>query len=457
MIQSPRIQNRTNHRYTNGAVLYWMSRDMRVQENWALLHAIYQAQEHGVDIIVCFNLVDSFLEAGTRQFDFMLRGLREVEQSLRKNTIPFYLLHGSPEHTIPNFVQKHSIGHIITDFSPLRISREWEDNVAQTIDIPFQEVDAHNVIPPWVTSDKQEYAARTIRPKVHNLLDEWLIEIPPIPTINNTQSLPKLIDWDSILSQLDQTKTPQPVDWITPGETAAHQALQDFIDNRLDEYDTDRNKPDLDALSNLSPYIHFGQISTQRIAWEVKHAAKDGTSIKAYLEELIVRRELSENFCYYNPHYDSWESFPTWAKNTLNDHRDDEREYLYSKLELEKALTHDPLWNAAQQEMLQTGKMHGYIRMYWAKKILEWTESPEQALAFTIYLNDKYELDGRDPIGYTNMAWSIGGVHDHGWTERPIFGKIRFMSLASTGRKFNSKGYIEKWTNQTKKSEQTLL
>ncbi len=229
--------------------------------------------------------------------------------------------------------------------------------------------------------------------------------------------------------------------WIEPGEAAARAQLSDFLSRRLHRYDSDRNDPTLDGQSNLSPYLHFGQISAQRAAIQALAGTADTTS---FLEELVVRRELAENFCYYNPNYDSVAGFPDWAKETLRSHERDRREYLYSILELEAARTHDDLWNAAQKEMQCLGKMHGYLRMYWAKKILEWTKSPADAMRIAIYLNDRYELDGRDPNGYTGIAWSIGGVHDRAWKEREIFGKVRYMSYNGARAKFDVKAYINK-------------
>ena len=196
--------------------------------------------------------------------------------------------------------------------------------------------------------------------------------------------------------------------------------------------------------SDLSPYLHFGQIAPQRVAWEIQQSDAPREAKQAFLEELIVRRELSDNFCWYNPDYDKFSGFPEWARKTLDQHRLDQRDFLYSLEEFEPGRTHDALWNAAQLEMVSRGKMHGYMRMYWAKKILEWTNSPEEALEIAIYLNDRYELDGRDPNGYVGVAWSIGGVHDRAWAERPVFGKIRYMSLAGCKRKFKVDEYIAK-------------
>jgi deoxyribodipyrimidine photo-lyase len=227
-----------------------------------------------------------------------------------------------------------------------------------------------------------------------------------------------------------------------PGETGANKILKDFIEVKLNHYAENRNDPNKKALSNLSPYLHFGHISAQRIALMLNDFKEADVSVSSFLEELIVRKELADNFCYYNSNYDNFNGFHDWARTSLNEHRGDKREYLYTINEFEQAETHDELWNAAQMEMIVGGKMHGYMRMYWAKKILEWTESPEQAMEIGIYLNDKYELDGRDPNGYAGLAWSIGGVHDRAWTERPVFGKIRYMNYNGCKRKFDVKKYI---------------
>jgi deoxyribodipyrimidine photo-lyase len=232
--------------------------------------------------------------------------------------------------------------------------------------------------------------------------------------------------------------------WIRSGEREAHRALIKFIKHKLSLYQELRNDPAMDGQSNLCPYLHFGQLSAQRIALEVMKADAAKEVKDAFLEELIVRRELSDNFCFYNHDYDSFAGFPDWAKKTLDKHRKDLRAYIYSREQFENGETHDGLWNAAQMEMVKRGKMHGYMRMYWAKKILEWTPSPEIAIETAIYLNDKYELDGRDPNGYTGIAWSMGGVHDRAWNERNVFGKVRFMSYNGCKSKFDIKRYIER-------------
>ncbi|HAR45536.1 MAG TPA: hypothetical protein DCS05_05000 [Nitrospiraceae bacterium] len=305
-------------------------------------------------------------------------------------------------------------------------------------------MDAHNIVPCWIASTKQEFGAYTIRPKINRLLDDYLTEFPSLKRHpHQWAGKQPTVNWKKVLRSINTDTAVPPVDWIRPGEKAAGRMLQRFIRQKLSGYSEKRNDPTLDGQSNLSPYLHFGQVSAQRIALEVRRSEEPRRDKAAFLEELIVRRELSDNFCFYNDHYDDFDGFPNWAKATLNAHRKDKREYIYSRQQFEKARTHDPLWNAAQREMMKRGKMHGYMRMYWAKKILEWTRSPEEAMKIAVYLNDTYELDGRDPNGYAGIAGSIGGVHDRAWGERPIFGKVRFMTYNGARTKFDVEGYIE--------------
>lgn len=427
----------------SGPVALWMSRDQRVNDNWALLFAQKLALQQKVPLAVIFCLVPAFLSATIRHYHFMLKGLQEVEHDLARRIIPLILLTGQPEETIPQFIRKYRIAVLIKDFDPLRIKKEWSDVVAERINVPVYEVDAHNIIPCWIASPKQEFGAYTLRPKIHRLLPEFLDEYPPLKKhpFSWKEKFTKT-DWAESQKTLVADFSPQ-INWIGSGEKAASKSLKHFIENKLSPYEGSRNDPTADGQSNLSPYIHFGQISAQRIALEVADTNAPKNSREALLEELIVRRELSDNFCFYNAHYDNFKGFPEWAKKTLNAHRKDRRDYVYSRDQFENAETHDDLWNAAQIEMVKKGKMHGFMRMYWAKKILEWTESPENAMEIAIYLNDRYELDGRDPNGYAGIAWSIGGVHDRAWGERPVFGKIRYMSYQGCKSKFDVKKYIQ--------------
>ena len=436
----------------SGPVIYWMSRDQRVFDNWALLQAQQTALITQSPLIVVFGLVREFLNASDSHFTFMLNGLLQVQKNLQQFSIPFIILQGNPADEIVDFIKKVRAGALVTDFDPLKIKQEWRKCIVSKINIPFYEVDAHNIVPCRFASVKQEWSARTFRLKMNKILPEFLTEF------DNLIYHPYNSDFYSTLNTLEYASAAESgmmFPKITTikdenfynfdsGEEAASKALQHFLENKLTGYADTRNNPEIDNQSNLSPYLHFGQISAQRVALEINKSDAPQVDKDTILEQLIIRRELSDNFCYYNDNYNNYEGFQDWAKITLNKHRTDKREYLYSIDEFESAATHDEIWNAAQTEMITTGKMHGYLRMYWAKKILEWTGSPETALSTAIYLNDKYSIDGRDPNGYTGIAWSIGGVHDRPWFERDIFGSVRYMNYNGISRKFNIKKYISR-------------
>ncbi|MEI6684221.1 MAG: deoxyribodipyrimidine photo-lyase [Bacteroidota bacterium] len=444
MIHPQRIHPLNSCKPAEGCVIYWMQRDQRVEDNWALLYAREKALETGRQLQVMFCLVPGFLGATIRQYGFMLRGLQEVERRLEMKGIPFRLLTGLPGQVIPDFLLEVKAGLLVTDFNPLKISMQWKNDLSAAIDIPFTEVDAHNILPCRNVSDKLEYAAFTLRKKVERRLPEFLTGFPvllpqPGEFINHPAGK---TDWDAVFGTLKVDRSVPEADWITPGERAASAGLSDFLANRLNGYATDRNFPEKRGQSDLSPWLHFGHLSAQRVAWEVQQSQAEAVSKMAFLEELIVRRELADNFCLHNPHYGTVEGFQPWARGTLDKHRGDAREFHYSLEEFDQAATHDDLWNAAQREMTATGKMHGFMRMYWAKKILQWTVSPEEAMAVAIYLNDRYHLDGRDPGGYAGIAWSIGGTHDRPWGERAVFGLIRYMNDKGCLRKFDVRKYI---------------
>jgi len=437
-----------------GTVIYWMSRDQRVRHNWALLFARHKAAVMQQPLVVVFTLAPSFLGAPLRHYDFMLKGLQEVEADLRALNISFILLQNEPAEALPRFANtcfantcfanNINAGAVVTDYSPLHISRRWKNAIAEQLTIPIYEVDAHNIVPCWLASPKLEYSARTIRPKINALLGDFLTPFPELEPLQTPPEQP-LVEWKSILQKLHADPSVPAVDWLLPGEKAAADCLNNFVQHKLSGYAVQRNDPNAGAISNLSPYLHFGQISAQFIATKVMASHAPEEDRKAFLEELIVRRELSENYCAYNEHYDSYEGIPNWAKETLAKHSSDKREYLYTVEEFERSATHEPLWNAAQRELVQSGKIHGYMRMYWAKKILEWSRTPMEAFDIAIALNDRYALDGRDPNGYTGVAWSIGGVHDRPWFERAVYGKIRYMNANGCARKFDVKRYMAQW------------
>lgn len=453
------IKNSNN----NGeAVIYVMSRDQRVQDNHALLLAQNMAIKQNKNLYVLFILKE-FKSRSREHYQFMLDGLKEVSNTLKTLNIPLIIRAGEPLQQIINFCKESNASVIIFDFSPLHDSRSLIKSVTENFSGYVAVVDTHNIIPAWVLSNKQEYAAHTMRIKVHQKLNNYLL------------SPPKLLKQTKKLKQLHSLSFKDAKDFINripscgiilnfkPGEKEAHKQLDSFIKSKLLNYSKDRNDIAVDNQSGLSPYLHFGQISSLRVALNVinyvnqppllikmpklaespdKPSIKDG--MNALLEELIVRKELADNFCLYGINYTSLDSVPEWAKKTLSDHAKDPREYLYNKYQWENAKTHDKIWNAAQTELTKTGKMHGYMRMYWAKKILEWSPNPTDAVNTAIYLNDKYSIDGGDPNGYVGILWSIVGLHDRPWFERPVFGKIRYMNDSGLQRKFNVDAYIKR-------------
>ncbi|MBT8489475.1 MAG: deoxyribodipyrimidine photo-lyase, partial [Deltaproteobacteria bacterium] len=291
---------------TEGPVAYWMSRDQRARDNWALLFAQEQALLQKKPLLVMFCLVPGFLNATMRQYAFMLKGLEEVAGSLRTQNIPFYLGTGTPEQVVPKVIQRHDISTLVTDFDPLKIKRRWKDRVAERIAVPFFEADAHNIVPCWTASPKQDFAARTFRPKIGASLYEFLEDFPPLKKhpYEGNGKIPA-IPWQTIGKDLTVDRTVSEVNWLKPGEKAARSVLRDFITKKLHSYNDTRNDPTRDGQSNLSPYLHFGHIAAQRVALEVRKSLVTGASRESYLEELIVRRELSDNFCFYNDKYDT--------------------------------------------------------------------------------------------------------------------------------------------------------
>ncbi|XP_061746296.1 CPD photolyase [Nerophis ophidion] len=432
-------------------VLYWMLRDHRIQDNWALIHAQRLAMKESLPLHVCVCLSVPKSELSTlRHYGFMLKGLEEVEKECKSLDIQFHLLQGSAGKLLPGFVSEHNVGAVVTDFSPLREPLKCLEDVKKRLpdDIPLIQVDAHNIVPCWVASPKLEYAARTIRGKITNLLPEFLTDFPLVDKhTHSATETAKPVDWAKVLASLQVDKTVGEPEWAQPGTKSGTAMLESFIDVRLKLFGTQRNDPNIAALSQLSPWIRFGHLSAQRVALQVKKCGKNASeSVAPFIEELVVRRELTDNFCFYNKKYDSIEGAYEWAQKTLKDHAKDERPYLYSRSQLENAKTHDKLWNAAQYQMVSEGKMHGFLRMYWAKKILEWTSSPEEALSIALCFNDRYSLDGQDPNGFVGCMWSICGIHDQGWAERAVFGKIRYMNYKGCQRKFDVPRFEKKYS-----------
>lgn len=424
-------------------MLYWMQASQRTQYNHALEYAIHQSNKLKKPLIVYFGLTESFPDANQRHYFFLLEGLKEVEESLNDMNIQFVVLKRSPEIGAVEMAENSSM--VVTDRGYLDIQRKWRNHVADKIKCSLIQVESDVVVPLETASYKEEYSAATFRKKIKNYMNYFLVPLKREESLIHEKDLEfpsfPIKNIKKTLSKLKIDKSVVEVNSLHGGTSHALKHLDNFLRNKLDGFSQYRNDPTLDYYSNMSPYLHFGQISPLYITLMVKNT--NSPSEKAYLEELIVRRELSMNFVFYNPNYNNFNCLPHWAKKTLIEHEKDKREYLYSVNALESADTHDPYWNAAQQEMLHTGKMHGYMRMYWGKKILEWVKSPIEAFNIAIYLNNKYEIDGRDANGFTGVAWCLG-KHDRAWRERKILGKVRYMNANGLRRKFKIDHYVER-------------
>ena len=461
-----RILRLNQHDFDGKAVIYVMSRDQRVHDNHALLAAQATAIERAVPLIVLFNL-KVVKNRAREHYDFMLVGLQEVAAELASLNIQFIMSKGDADENIMAVAAEAKAGAIYFDFSPLTGSRDRAKKVASDFKGSVSVVDTHNSIPIWVASDKREFAAHTMRRKVHLALETYMIEPNemikhPFEALAATKSI-SFEEAEQYIAQI-------PARGITiaaaPGEKAAAEHLSQFITNGLTSYAMNRNDIADDQQSGLSPYLHYGHISSLRVALEVikysdrrpllfdevKLASHGETpsvydGVNALLEEMIVRKELADNFCFYGNDYLSLQAGPDWAQKSLATHANDVREHIYSRDEWANAQTHDLSWNAAQNQLRKSGKIHGYMRMYWAKKMLEWSETPDIALADCIYLNDAYSVDGGDPNGYVGILWSIVGLHDRPWFDRPVFGKVRYMNEGGLMRKYDVAAYQKQWND----------
>ncbi|AQT35807.1 m127L [Myxoma virus] len=438
-----RTLNECEERPTS-SVVYWMYREHRIRDNWGLYYAQQKAIRHAVPLYVCVCLT-SFHLTTSRHVTFLLEGLRDVEDECVKRSFGFVVRYGRPEVVLPEEVKKRNARWVFVDFYPLRVPEKDISNVVESLkDVAMViQVDSHNIVPCWITSSKQEYSARTFRLKIQKLLTTYLTKFPNIGKHPYPVQDVYVEDYTPVLDDVP------PIRDIKAGTKEGLKTLRAFLKHTLRYYYAFKNDPTARACSGLSPWLHYGHLSAQRVVLDtVVYASIYPASVAAFLDEIVVRRELSDNFCYYNKRYDSITSTHPWALRTLDEHRRDTRPYLYDTYSLEHARTHDPLWNAAQLQMVREGKMHGYLRMYWAKKILEWSETPESALSVCIYLNDKYELDGTDPNGYVGCLWAVAGLHGRAWKERTVFGKIRYMKFETTEKKFNATELYEKYATR---------
>jgi deoxyribodipyrimidine photo-lyase len=430
-------------------VVYWMQRSQRALDNPALDVAIEVANALDLPLVTYFSAISNFPHANLRHYVFLNQGLADIEEDLQQRQISF-IVRRPPNNALQTLLAEVNAAMVIGDENPCREPERWRKVLANRLRIPYWTVDADVVVPSGLFQ-KRMYALHIFKPKLYAELPKFLQAQPLLRPHREWQpphaleSFPVREDVTHGWTKFDRSVGP--VDSFTGGTHAAVKRLHEFVEKELGAYDKTRNHPEVDGTSRLSPYLHFGHIGPITIALAVEKAFKEGKVPQAahdsYISELIGWRELAVNFVKFTENYDSFDCAEPWARKTLMEHARDRREHLYPIEQLERAETQDELWNAAQKQMVKFGWMHNYMRMYWAKKILEWSPDPAKAFDTCVTLNDRYFLDGRDPNGYAGIAWSIVGKFDRPWFDRPIFGTIRYMSGASTGKKFNSKKYIQ--------------
>ncbi len=448
LISDPRVTvRRSGAPSAGGCVVYWMQRAQRALDNPALDIAVAAANALQQPVVIFFAPVPFYPHANLRHYTFLAQGIPDTAARARRRGIGF-VLRRYPEHSLGKFCEEVRASLVIGDENPLREPRHWRELAAKKLTAPLWTVDA-DVLVPSKLLEKEQYAARIIRPRLQKRLEEFLAPLSNAKARvewqkpRGLQALPDDGSFDITEDWKKLDRSVQPVTTLRGGTSEALRLLRDFVSRRLAHYTERHGKPEVDGTSRLSPYLHFGQIGPHTVAQAVEDAKASRAAKDDFLDQLITWRELAINFVHFNPLYDAIESAPDWAHRTLAKHAADKRAVFYSRQQLERAETYDDLWNAAQQQMLHAGWMHNYMRMYWAKKILEWSPSPAVAYQTAVYLNDKYFLDGRDPNGYAGIAWSIAGKFDRPWFDRPIFGSIRYMSGDAARKKFDADQYIQ--------------
>jgi len=436
-----------------------MERTVRVMDNPALDVAIEVANLLGLPVAVYFQVIPNYPNANLRHYHFLQQGLRDVEQDAAERGVGFVVRRagavaqraaaGGKGPTLEGFLEEVNAALVVGDENPCREQERWRKVLASQLRVPFWTVDADLVVPSCVFG-RSFVLLHHFRPHLKRELPKFLVGQGSPRPVRQWEPAKGLDGWDlkrditEGYAGLDRTV--KPVDSFTGGTHTALKRLQEFVNFELKDYEEKRNHPEVKGTSRLSPHLHFGNIGPITIALAVRKAVAEGKAEDAaeekYLDELIGWRELAVLFVRHEPNYDSWECAAPWARKSLMDHAQDPRPHRYTLEQLERGETKDELWNAAQLEMVHTGWMHNSMRMYWAKKILEWAPNPATAFDWAVILNDKYELDGRDPNGYAGIAWAIVGKHDRPWFDRPIFGLVRTMMVASTRKKLDAELYI---------------
>ena len=400
MVNPTRIYELNNTPIKSGNILYLCEREIRAKDNFALQFAIQKSKELNSQLKIVHPQI--IYEYAKKQI-FIDNQIEQAKKLFNKLNLDFEITNQSSQEIIKDLEP----AILIIDFNPI-LKRDYLKNLSCKI----YEIDGHNIIPARFVSNKQEYSAATLRNKIYKDIYTFLTEIEA----------------------------------LTKEKVEADLVLEDFIKNKLQCYSEFRNHPDKRNTSGLSKYLNLGFISSQRVALQVIKSNSSTLNKEAFLEELIVRKELADNFCLYATNFKNFSSTPNWAKNSLNQHKYDLRIYTYSLQELESAKTHDRLWNATQTQLIKEGFIHSYLRMYWAKKILEWTLTPDEALKIAIYMNDRYAYDAPSTNGYVGILWALAGLHDRAFSDYPVSGKIRRMTYDSIKRKYDLSEYINKYT-----------
>ena len=443
---------------TGKTVVYWMQRAQRALDNPALDVAVEIGNALEQPVVIFFAPVPYYPHANLRHYTFLAQGIPDIAERARKRGVGF-VLRAWPDHQLTKFCEEVKASIVIGDENPLREPDHWREVAAKKLGIPLWTVDA-DVIVPSKLLEKEQYAARIIRPRLEKWFNAFLRPQPnPKAKVEwqrprGLHVLPDDGSFDITEGWTKLDRSVAPVDSFVGGTGEALKLVRQFMTHKLAHYPERHGKPEVDGTSRLSPYLHFGHISPITVALAVEDAKAQRSAKDDYLDELITWRELAINFAHFNKLYDSMESAPDWAHRTLAAHVKDARSAAYTRAQLESAATHDELWNAAQLQMLHAGWMHNYMRMYWAKKILEWSPSPQVAYQTAVYLNDKYFLDGRDPNGYAGIAWAIAGKFDRPWFERPVYGTIRYMSGDAARKKFDAERYIAQMQRLAGKTEE---
>jgi deoxyribodipyrimidine photo-lyase len=425
-----------------------MQRAMRIVDNPALDVAIEAGNVLGLPVVVFFSVIPNYPHANLRHYHFMAQGLRDVAEDAAERGVGF-VLRRHPDNSLEAFLEEVEAALLIGDENPCREPERWRKVLARRLKLPYWTVDA-DVVVPSAAFGRTFFLLHHFRPHLKRELPKYLVAFSktrpqyPFKPQKKLESYPVDQDITAGFTKLDRTVGP--VDSFYGGTHAALKRLKEFASHELAYYEKTRNHPEVKGTSRLSPYLHFGNIGPITIALALEKAVEQGRATAAaresFLDELIGWRELAVLFVRHNPNYDNWECAEPWAQKTLREHAHDPRPQRYTLQQLEHAETYDELWNAAQREMVNQGWMHNYMRMYWAKKILEWSPDPATAFDWAVILNDKYFLDGRDPNGYAGIAWAIVGKHDRPWFDRPVFGVVRSMTAASTAKKFDAKAYM---------------